>query len=182
MATLFLTGNRQAHVSDARAQKIIDWKNDEKVDLSRLIDIGTNDFIELRQIKQIKFIAGDPEEQKHKATREQIALAEKEEEENRRRYVSDPPDVKAKRMIRTGCLILFKARLNKPSSIEGELYDELMIRLIKYFEENPKEWWAGAEVYQFLIPSGNAKVVSKATGFKSIGELMLNNNPIKLTL
>lgn len=171
MPILSLTGGKTVNVNIKKAEWILQQKNDPDADQSSLVDVGRKDFVELRQIRRVDFQETPNEDDAHwKERMADHAELVKAQDAERELWRKDSPDVKAKRMIRTGCLILFKARFNKSKQIVGEVYDQLMIALIEFFEKNPTEWWAEGKEYQQFIPSNQPPIVSNVKGFPSFGE------------
>jgi hypothetical protein len=172
MPVLHLTGGKTANVSVEKAEKVLANKQDSNVDQSTLVDIGTKDFVELRQIKRVEFqIETNVESEEWKKRWEERRLEAERMDKEREEWKKDDPETKAKRMLRTGCYLLWRARFNKGEYGE-ELLTKLMIVLLEYFEENPDQWWAGREVYQHLIPSNVPPLVSRVQGFAAFGEAM----------
>lgn len=53
MPKLKLTGNQFIHVSDKTAAKITEWKQNNSMPQSKLVDVGTGDFLMLSDIRGI---------------------------------------------------------------------------------------------------------------------------------
>lgn len=174
MAKLKIIGRAKLeYVSQKVADNLVRMK--EQYEPSHLVEIANGEHIELGQIKQI--IPEDPNV---------LAEADMSAERMQKRqqeimewnlYVDkcrhEGIEQKARRMLRTWCALLWTARGNKPAmQMPEELKDNLMIRLLKYFEENPTEWHAEQKIYNDLIPFGKVSVVSTVKGAVSIGQAM----------
>jgi predicted Zn-ribbon and HTH transcriptional regulator/uncharacterized short protein YbdD (DUF466 family) len=171
MAIITITGGKKVNVSDDKAKRIYERWVSKNVERSSVVDLGLANFITLGQIRGIDFQSGVEEDPK-----------EKEKSEKRRQEMRDydayvvecrkqTPDEKAMRMVKSFCFLLWKARLNQ-GEIPDDLSDDIMIRLIPFFAENPNEWHAPATLYQDLIPYSKPKVTSNIEGMKSIAEVM----------
>ena len=168
------------NIGDDKADRIYAKWSDKTVDRGSVVDLGLKNFKQLGQIKGIDFqeiaaSSGDDEKQR------------KWEEETRKwneyvaRCKAENAEQKARRIINTFCKLLWVVRGNLGQIEEGsELHDDLMIRLISYFSENPHEWHATGDIYGDLIPFGTRKVpVSNTPGMKTIGQMMMNPPEVK---
>ena len=175
MAKCRLVGRGWVNISQDKAKKILQWKDDGNMDKDRMVELNFTETAELGDIKQVMF--DDPmaiqetELNEQKSRERQADIAEWNDYVNRCRAQSI--EQKARRMVNGWCALLWTARMNKPAmKLPSQLQDELMIRMIKYFEENPTEWHAEQKVYNDLIPFGKISVVSEVKGVVSIGQAM----------
>jgi hypothetical protein len=171
MPYLILTGGKKLGVSQKKADDILGWKENKNIPKDKLVDTGTGDFIALSMIKGIAKDAEEYNEEVDEKKRAERYAYIKEWEVDRERFSKQSAEEKAKRMIKTGCFALYKARGNKSNKIEGELFDELMMILIPYFENNPKEWWVDRKIYGEIIEYGDI-IKSNVKGFKTIGQMI----------
>lgn len=176
MAKLKIIGrSKMEYVSQKVADNIVKMK--ETYDPEHIVEIGSGEYLELGQIKQI--IPDDPmaieEANMSEERRRERANAMAEWNEYVIRCRQESIEQKARRMVNSWCALLWTARANKPAmSMPKELQDELMMRLIKYFEENLNEWHVTQNTYDDLIPFGKVAVVSEVEGVVSVGQAMQN--------
>jgi len=180
MPRITLTGNKVVYVSEDKAKRIYDKWTDNSTERLSVVDLGLEKFITLSQIKGIDFDREPVQSEVEKKTEDRI---EKIREWNRQREAMKGWDAekKARHMLKTGALLYYCSKMNK-SPISVAIYDKVMIRLIDYFDKNPKEIWAGAEIYQDLIPQGTLRVKNEVGDFKSIGEAMASPGERKTTV
>jgi len=178
MARILLTGGKSENVSEQKAKKILEWKADTLIDQSRLVDIGRDYFIELKQIKGVTFDnAVDPDTEASLA-RDKISQEMKEFRIYCDQLRIQAPEKKARRMIESWVWLLWCSRGNeishKDTFLEGneELETSLMVALLEHFEQNPTDYHAPREVYETLIPYGEKKINSKIEGVLSMSEAM----------
>lgn len=172
MAKIILTGKQTVNVSQDKAERIFAKWSDKRTPRDNVVDLGLKNFVQLGQIKQIDFqdsMISSPEDQKKSQERMD---AIRDWNEYVKKCKAQSTEEKSQRMIRTFCRTLYNVRGND-GDIEGELFDNLMIVLLPWFDEHPEEWHAPAEVYQNLIPTVARKVpISTVPGIKSIGQIM----------
>ncbi len=173
MAKIKITGRDWVTINEELAQKIKEMKL-EKCDPEHLVDLRDNGFVALGQIKQILLegeTQGEKELSEQRFRERQTAMLEWSDYVNRCRQ--EGVEQKAMRMVRSWCALLWTARGNKPiMNMPEELKDELMLRLLDYFEKNPNEWHAEQNIYKDLIPFGKVAVISEVKGAVSLGQAM----------
>lgn len=171
MATIYLTGGQSKYINEHRAKKIHEWKKNGDKDMQgKLVDIGESDFIELRQIRRIRFDTNAPVDPRVRISNDRILETQKWEKEQKE-WESRTPEEKAERMVRSGCLLRYTVKMNK-LPMPSALIEALLPRLISYFTDNPTETWAMAKVYDDIIPQGEIKVKTSVGNFKSLGQAM----------
>ena len=172
MALAYLTGSKTINISDAKAQKILEWKEGGR-DSKSLVDLGTGDFIELGQIKGVKIDELEPESIIDKERNEKMKELIREWYAHVERLRAMPADEKAHWMNRTFCQLLYNARLNKGRiDKDSDLYLYLFNATVGHFEANPDDYHAPKETYQHLIKAGDLNIPKSVGTMKSIGSLI----------
>ncbi len=174
MAKIKIVGRQGLVIISQRiADKLIEAK--DKYEPDHLVDVGAEGIMELGQIKQI--ISDDPMALKEMEINEkreqerQNAMVEWNEYVNRCRR--EGVEQKARRMVATWCMLCWAARGNRPATqISKEVSDELMIRLIDFFDKNPNEWTCGMKEYQDLIPFDKTVNIASVKGFTTFVDAM----------
>jgi hypothetical protein len=172
MPTAIITGGKQLNISEEKAKKILEYKNDKNIEKDRFIDLGLKNFVALNQIKQVLFNEKDIDQIISEERQKKFAEMIRDWNDYVAKCKKEDVETKSKRMVKSGAFLLFKARMNKPMEIAGELYENLMTKFIPFFEKNKNEWWSGRENYQDVIPRAEFKNKSNATGWKTLGEIM----------
>jgi len=185
MAKCRIVGRGWVNISQDKAKKILEWKDNGNMDQNRMVELNYTETAELGDIRQVIF--DDP------AAIQQGVKSEQRERErqgeilewnayvNRCRHQS--VEEKAWRMVNTWGKLLWTARHNKPAMhLPKKLEDELMLVFIDFFDKNkianekdPNvniEWHCEQKYYNHLIPFGKVVVVSNVDGFKSLGQAM----------
>lgn len=168
MAKIKIVGRATlVYVSSKVADKIAEMKIGNMFEPSHLVDLGGEGFIELGQIKQI--VPDDPTalaevEQNEQRTKERMD-AIKDWNEYVKRCRSEGVEQKARRMVSSWCLLAYISKGNVPERdnmnqlvIPKDINDDLMLRLIDYFDRNPNEWTCQRKEYIDLIPKGEKKM------------------------
>ena len=160
-------------ISQSVAEKLA--KSKEMYPPEHIVDIGAEGMLELGQIKQI--IMDDP-----KALQEMAVMEQRERERQNamldwQEYVArcrrEGVEEKARRMVDTWCMLCWAARGNKPpTEISKTVQDELMIRLIDFFDNNPNEWTCTTKEYGDLIPFNKQATIASVAGFTSFIDAM----------
>lgn len=160
------------NISQHLAEKLIEAK--KQYEPNHIVDIGAEGVVELGQIRQI--IPDDPsimqaEELNEQKSRErQNAITE--DEAMKEIYRKQSVEEKAWRMVNTWCMLCWAARGNKPATpIPVEVADEIMIRLIDYFDQNPNEWTCTIKEYGDLIPFDKSAKITAVKGFTTFAEV-----------
>lgn len=159
------------YISPSVAEKL--RKSKEMYPPEHIVDIGAEGMLELGQIKQI--IGDDPQALQDAADYAKKEAEMQRENEEWREYVarcrSENAEEKARRMVNTWCMLCWAARGNKPATpIPVEVADEIMIRLIDYFDQNPNEWTCTIKEYGDLIPFDKSAKITAVKGFTTFAE------------
>jgi hypothetical protein len=160
-------------ISQSVAEKLA--KSKDMYPPEHIVDIGAEGMLELGQIKQI--ILDDP-----KSLQEMEIMAKREMERQNamldwQEYVArcrrEGVEEKARRMVNTWCMLCWAARGNKPATpVPKNVADELMVRLIDYFDKNPNEWTCTTKEYGDLIPFNKSATIASVAGFTSFVDAM----------
>lgn len=159
-------------ISQSVAEKLA--KSKDMYPPEHIVDIGAEGMLELGQIKQI--ILDDPKSLQEMAIMEQRELERQNEMREWNEYVArcrrEGVEDKARRMVNTWCMLCWAARGNKPATpIPVEVADEIMIRLIDYFDQNPNEWTCTIKEYGDLIPFDKSAKITAVKGFTTFAEV-----------
>lgn len=185
MARVKIVGRDWINVPQSVADKVSEAKSSGNYKPDHIIDLGYNGQVELGQIKQV--IPDDPNALKE-ADNFKIKAEQRERESNEfdamvGAYRMQTPIDKALRVARTWAQLLWTIRGNwtpENKRIPEELVEKIAKRLIPFFEENVLEWTCGKELYQDLIPYGEAKASrSNIKGVVTIGQAIQGVGIIK---
>jgi hypothetical protein len=163
MAKLKIVGRGWINVSQKVADNVARWKSEGKFEDDHVIDLGVEGFVELGQIKQV--IPDDPTALKESEISEEKQRERIKEIAEFNAYVDkvrqENPEQKARRVVESWALIAYIAKGNQPERGEdNRLYipknvaDDIMLKLIPYFEANPAEWTCTKKEYWDLLPIG----------------------------
>lgn len=176
-----VTGGKKVLVTQHVFEKLVAAKQAGHSS-SHLVDLGSDGYIELGQIKQLypDDATTNAETETWKAKKEARAEYARQHGLIQSAFRLQSPQDKAARMIRTFCLLVWTARGNKQApgeQIEGALRDRLMYCLTSWFKENQGATHAPQSVYQKLIPYGERKGLKSAVpGVKSMADVIGSRN------
>lgn len=177
MAYIMVTGGKKVLVTQHVFEKLVAAKQAGHAS-SHLVDLGSDGYIELGQIKQLypDDATTNAETSRWEETREERAEYARQHGLIQSAYRLQSPQDKAARMIRTFCLLLWTARGNKEKPgdvIEGPIKDRLTVALTLWFRENEQAANAPRHVYEKIIPFGSKTgIQSKVNGVTSPGDAL----------
>ena len=166
-----MLGREKVLIKNDLAKKILDFK-DSKENPKSMVNLGVlGGVVELGQITRIV----PDEEVDINSIEDSYGLqsrAEREYSEYLGRIKNMDASGRAKNMVDTMVFLKWKIKGNKKNKISKEVKDKIMFKLIKYFEDNPTEYWAPEREYSYLIPLMEPGVKSTIKGVKSFGQII----------